>query len=365
MSNHKPSRILIVDDNPVVRDTFLELLQLEGYEVLAVTDGLGALTAVPQFLPDVILLDVMMPVLDGFSVCRRLKNDRNWQHIPIILVTALDGRDDLLQGLEAGADEFLTKPVELPELRARLRTMLRIKEQYDSLQETLKMREDLVHMAVHDMRSPLTAVMMHAGLMMTDNANLQPDQIKSLEVIREQAQTLNSFANDLLILAKMESGQLALKWQKVFLEEILAPLQEQYTLLARSVNVGFDVHIASLSRPVLIDPSLFTRTIENLLSNALKISNPGGRVTLNVYGLSASTEKGPQLRVEVLDEGPGVPAEYRQTIFDKFKTIEAKKEGVSQTGLGLAFCKMSVEAHNGRIFVTDNQPRGARFVVEL
>lgn len=365
MNTKNIARILIVDDDNIVRETFSELLGLEGYTVATACDGLEALTTVPQFLPDIILLDVMMPVVDGYTVCRRLKNDANWQHIPIILVTALDGRADLIRGLEAGADEFLSKPIDRAELRARLRTMLRIKRQYDSLQEDVKMREDLINMAVHDIRSPLTAVMMHCGLLTLTGKNFTPSQHRSIETIRTQTQQINAFANDLLILAKMESGQLNLKQTEVSISELIMQLQEQYNLMADALGVKFLTYIESQRYPVILDPSLFTRIVDNLLSNALKYSSSGGKVTLKVRYPYGTVPDAPKVRVEVADEGPGVPAQYRDSIFDKYKTLDAKKDGVSQTGLGLAFCKMSVEAHNGRIFVTDNQPKGAIFVVEI
>lgn len=365
MEKNTLPRILVVDDNPTARETFSELLTLEGYEVLAASDGLGALTSVPDFMPDVILLDVMMPVLDGYSVCRRLKSDPQWQHIPIILVTALDTRTDLVRGLEAGADEFLSKPVDRVELRSRLRTMLRIKKQYDSLQAALKMREDLVHMVVHDMRSPLTVILMHSSLLSLQGKQLPPEQLDSVEAIRTQAARLNAFANELLLLGKMESGELVLQQQEVIISEMLASLREQYALLAQSGGIQFRYEEATQPYPVLLDPGLFTRTIDNLLANALKISSPGDTVTLQVGFPRDGSPETPDLQVAILDQGPGVPAEYRETIFDKFKTVKVKKKGVSQTGLGLAFCKMSVEAHHGRIYVTDNQPRGAKFVVEI
>ena len=366
MDQHQPpSRILVVDDNEIVRETFSELLIHDGYEVLSASDGLGALTTVPEFLPDVILLDVMMPILDGFSVCRRLKNDPKWQHIPIILVTALDSKADLLRGLEAGADEFLSKPVDRVELRARLRTMLRIKKQYDRLQESLKMREDLVHMVVHDMRSPLTVITMHSSLLAMQQAGLSLDQQESVEAILNQANRLNAFANDLLLLGKMDSGQLIIKRQTVVVSNLLLPLQEQYDLLFYSSGLRFELDDSPQPYPVQLDPGLFTRVIDNLLGNALKISSPGDTITLQVQYPREEMPAAPDLRILVMDQGPGVPPEHREMIFDKFKTVAVKKQGVLQTGLGLAFCKMCVEAHNGRIYVTDNQPKGAIFVVEI
>ncbi len=361
----KKPRILVIDDDLIARETFAELLMMEGYETAVAADGLEGLTAVPNFDPDIILLDVMMPIIDGYSVCRRLKSNPQWQHIPVILVTALDSQADKLRGLEAGADDFLSKPIDRTELRARMRTLLRIKRQFDGLQEAIKMREDLIHMAAHDIRSPLTAVAMHCGLLASNNSNLTPSQIESIEAIRSQTQLINTFANDLLVLAKMESGNLVIKPIEVSVASLIGNLQEQYNLMADLVGIDFQVHIEPQRYRIELDRSLFTRTIDNLLANAFKFSSPGEAVTLEIkYPLTYSPQA-PRLRVEVIDQGPGIPEKYREAVFDKFKTISMKKQGVPQTGLGLAFCKMSVEAHNGRIFVTDNKPKGAIFVVEI
>lgn len=121
------ARVLIVDDEPYARTTLEALLIPEGYTLAFAADGREALERLDAFQPDTILLDVMMPEMDGFSMCRQLKARKQWQHIPVILVTALDGKENLVRGLEAGADEFLTKPVNGLELRARVRSMLRVK----------------------------------------------------------------------------------------------------------------------------------------------------------------------------------------------------------------------------------------------
>src|SRR5262249_29049268 len=143
-------RVLIVDDDPLARDTLEAQLYLEGYELLFATNGIDALQRMKELTPDVILLDVMMPQMSGFEVCQYLKQRSEFRHIPIILVTALDGPDELVRGLGAGADEFITKPVNSQELRARVRSMLRIKAQYDDLERTLQLRELLSNMIVHD-----------------------------------------------------------------------------------------------------------------------------------------------------------------------------------------------------------------------
>ncbi|MBI1876792.1 MAG: response regulator [Chloroflexi bacterium] len=138
--------ILIVDDNPAARETLQELLILSDYQLAFASNGFEALVKVEELAPDLILLDVMMPDMDGFEVCRRLKTEQRWRHIPIILVTALDSKEDLAQGLDAGADDFLSKPVNKLELRARVRSMLRLKSQYDVLEKHRRELETSLHL---------------------------------------------------------------------------------------------------------------------------------------------------------------------------------------------------------------------------
>lgn len=365
MNPDTPARLLVVDDDAVARESLAELLEIDGYEVTAVANGNDALSTIPDYLPDVILLDVMMPGLDGFTVCEHLKQDPQWQHIPIIMLTALDTKDALIRGLHAGADEFLNKPVNRAELRARIRTMLRIKQQYDHLQDTMKMREDMVHMIIHDMRTPLTVIQMYSNLVLLQNNTLLPDTAEALRTIETQARQLNSFTDDLLVLAKMESGHLQPQRIPVDITQLIAPLKHNYDALTHSLNTNLQFHLNPQPYPIQIDPNLFVRVLDNLLSNAIKYSPEGGKVSLRVRYPQQEQATAPALLITVRDQGPGIPPEYREHIFNKFAVVAAKKQGIRQNGLGLAFCRMAIEAHGGKIYVIENNPQGACFVIEL
>ena len=152
----KRPHIFVVDDDPSARETAKMLLLPEGYEMSFAPNGLEALAQLNHFEPDVILLDVMMPGMDGFELCQKLKSVSAWRHIPIILVTALDGKEHLSRGLEVGADDYVSKPINKLELRARVRSMLRIKQRHDDMERMLELREDLSRMFLSLIRSPLT-----------------------------------------------------------------------------------------------------------------------------------------------------------------------------------------------------------------
>ncbi len=354
------SNILIVDDEPVGRKTLKAHLAGQDYNLVFVGNGTEALAQMTEFSPDVILLDVMMPGVDGFELCQRLKTDEHWRHIPIILVTALNSKHDVARGLDAGADEFLSKPVTGLELRARIRSMLRIKKQYDELAATLQLREDLVNMIVHDMRNPLTVILGFSGLLKA--GTITSDNVEDLAKLHQQALRLNSFVNDILMLAKMEQGKLILNRSVVNIKQLVQVVEENYSSIARSKKINLVVNLPQQSRPVLLDANLFRRVLDNLLSNALKFSLSEDTVILWIE--YPETQK-PRVRIKVLDEGPGIAIENRERIFNKFEVAGIKQKGTSQVGLGLAFCKMVVEAHGGRIFVETNEPKGSVFTVEI
>ncbi len=358
LMNKKP-QILIVDDEPYARQTIEMLLMKESYELFLVEDAHAALAQLDDEIPDVILSDVMMPNMDGFELCQRIKRNPKWSHVPIILVTALDSKQDLARGLEAGADDFLHKPINGLELRARVRSMLRIKLRHDDLQAALQMRQDLANMIVHDIRSPLSTILIYCDLL---EADLGGD-IPTLETIRSEANRLSSFLTDMLMMAKMEHGRLLLNQSSVDINQLATAARDSYEPMAQLKEIDLKLDLPQESNKMSLDANLWRRVLDNLLSNAVKFSPTGGNVTLKVrYGSNGST---PHLNLQVLDEGPGIAKEHYETIFDKFKIVASGRRDVKQVGLGLAFCKMVVEAHNGRISVDANKPRGSIFTVEL
>jgi signal transduction histidine kinase len=357
-------QILIVDDDASARQTMEMLLLREEYDLFFVTSGPEALHQLDTLAPDVILLDVMMPGMDGYEVCQRLKANARWQHIPVILVTALDSKEDLARGLDAGADDFLHKPVNSLELRARIRSMLRIKKRHDDLAAMMRLREDLSNMIVHDIRSPLTTILLYCDLLqggLGATANME-----YVETIRVEVNRLTSLINDMLLMAKMEQGRVILNRTPVDINQLVTAVYESFRPMAQARKIKFVLKAPEQWPRLSLDANLWRRMVDNLVSNALKFSPDGGTVTLQVrYPAREGQAAGPQLRLDVIDEGPGIPAEHRDTIFDKFKIVAAGRRDIAQVGLGLAFCKMVVEAHQGRIAVEANEPQGAIFVVEV
>jgi len=353
----RPARIVIVDDMAASREILSGLLGAEGYELLHANSGVEFLSNLNTFNPDVILLDVMMPGLDGFEVCRRIRANETWQHLPIILITALDDRQDLVDGLDAGADDFLSKPVNGIELRARVRSMLRIKRQFDALKENLQLREDLAHMVVHDLRIPLTAIVGFTELLR--GGYISPEDTTDLERLHRQVVRLNLLVNDILVQAKMEHGRLILNRTPVNVNQLVQTVIEGHEYAAQSRELQVIVDLPADPPPVLLDANLFQRVVDNLLSNSLKFSPSGSRVVIRVAYPNGA------LQLQICDHGPGVPATDRARIFNKYEIVALEHRAEIPIGLGLAYCKLVVDAHGGRIFVEDNQPVGSVFTVEI
>ncbi|MBD2426673.1 hybrid sensor histidine kinase/response regulator [Phormidium sp. FACHB-1136] len=352
--------ILVVDDTPD-NLTFISGLLRDHYRVKVATSGEKAIAiAQAQPHPDLILLDIVMPGLNGYEVCEQLKANPQTKPIPVIFLTVKSDIEDERRGLEIGAVDYITKPVSPPILMARVKTQLNLKASYDSLQELLRSREDMVNMIVHDLRNPITNILLLSEIFL-ENIDSPPQKLrKNLDIIWRSGQKLKTLVDDLLLKAKLESGHFSLDRQLVDLGELCRTALSDVQDIAEQRKLTLHLDLPGDNAfPVYVDPLLIRRAIENLLSNAIKYSP--SHSTVNLRLAYAPNE---QTRIQVVDEGPGISAELRQHIFDKYE-IGTLMRGVSQIGLGLAFCKLAVEAHGGQINVEDNQPKGSIFTITL
>lgn len=349
--------IWVVDDDPSNFEVIEVLLSRSGYHLEYFSGGLQVLKQLEQAQPDVLLLDVMMPILDGIEVCRRIKACSHWQSIPIIIVTALTAKEDLGRCLDAGADDFISKPVNGIELRSRIRSMLRIKQQHDHLQSLLQLRSDMVNMLVHDLRNPLASTLMSCELLHLMNLPEQPT--KKVDQIRLNSQRLQGMIDSLLTMAKLEAGKLTLDRTQLELEAIASAALKDFQPIAAQKQIEFVCCLPETSQPIWGDANLLRRVVDNLLSNAIKFAPSQSSITLAIDYPSDQ-----RVRLQVSDLGPGISEEQQTIIFDPYEVGHPVK-GLSQIGLGLAFCRMAIEAHGGQITVSHNQPRGAVFTVEF
>ena len=353
--------VWVVDDEPNGFEVIELLLRREGYHLTYFSSGKEALNRLDTTLPDVILLDVMMPEMDGIETCRRIKANPNWKAIPIIMVTALDSKEDLARSLESGADDFLTKPVNGLELRARVRSMLRIKQQYDALQATMNLRRDLSKLVVEDLRQPMSTVLLGSHLLV--QSNLDSKDRERAEMVHAAGLEVDAIINGLLRLAKMESGRLMLNRVEVDLNELAEVVVANFQVIADSKQVKLISQLPKQGRWISIDANLFHRLLDNLIANAIQSSPAGSAIALQINYPDAS-ESVRKAIIRVIDEGTGTSIDLRQSILDRYEP-GSLISGTSQIGIGLTFCKMVAEAHDGAIAIENNQPQGSIVIVEI
>ncbi len=360
------STLLIVDDDPTARQVAQAILSTDVYAFRHASGGQQALEEIVEHEPDLVLLDVMMPGLDGFEVCKRIRKLKTRAYLPVVMVTALDSPQDLARGLNAGADDFISKPVPRVELRARVRSLLRIRrqqlelvDQAQRIEAVNKQREDLVRMVVHDLRSPVTAIQLASSELLAQENKFTDGQRRDLKLIRQEARRVGRYLEEMLLLARQEEGKLSLSFEPVDLTKVARDTLRALQPVAAARRV--ELMESWTTQPILVagDAALLRRVVDNLVTNAIKFSPAGTRVEVGIR-----TEQDSVI-LEVIDEGPGVPDEARARIFEKYEIVKMRAAGGPQTGLGLPFCRMVVEAHGGSISCLPAVPRGSRFHVRL
>jgi len=350
--------VLVIDDEPDNFDVIEALLPDRGYKLHYAASGQDAIDALGLFQPDVILLDVMMPGIDGIEVCQRIKAMPQWQPVPIIMVTALTAKEDLARCLKSGADDFISKPVNGLELRARVHSMLRIKKQHDDLQALLKLREDLVQMVVQDLQNPITNILFGLDILEILKFSLDEQQAK-ISQIRFSGHHLQSLIDDLLLIAKMELGKLQLNRTKVNLSSLIASVSLGFRDVFDHKKIEIVSQLPESESSIYVDAAMFRRVLDNLLSNAIKSSPNKSKVVFSADYLAFGG-----FRIQIADLGEGMPDTLQQKIFEKYE-VGTLMQNISQVGLGLAFCKMVIEAHGGEISVRSNQPKGSIFEITV
>ena len=369
--------ILVADDVPANVAALDEQLTTLGYRVIAASDGPAALELCRQRLPDLCILDVSMPpgtlgcaARDtGFEVCRRLKRDPATARIPVIFVTALNDMSDRVQAIEAGGDDFLTKPHNRQVLSARVRSLLRLKfatealeESYRKLRELEKVRDDLMKMIVHDLKTPLAGVLASLEMVLDqDFGPITDAQRGALGDAESKAEELLALIEDLLEVARIEDTSLALDRRPLAPGAFLAEVAHEWDARFRQAGAKVSVHAADDAPVFHADAALLKRVFGNLIQNSL--THAGRPVAL---ALTARREAEGGVLFTVADDGPGIPPEYHEVIFRKFERVKHPEHPRARSsGLGLAFCKLAVEAHGGRIWVQSGAGDGSRFHVAL
>lgn len=363
--------ILIVDDVAENLQVLAGHLTAEGYEVMAASNGQRALAFVWSKKPDLILLDVMMPGMDGLAVCRELKADPESAEIPVVFLTARAETDDIVRGFELGAADYITKPFKAAELLARVRTQLELKAAHDLIAtynqqlERLsahlrRLNEDknrFLSIVSHDIRSAFSNVITVSRLLTNGPAPAESESGQLLSEVGVEAEHMISLAENLLNIDAIERHELRLGREAVSVRPLLNFATQAHQMAARAKSVGFVVTCDDLL--VEGDRTACRQILANLVSNAVKHSPVGGKVHLD----ARLAEGG--VRVTVRDEGEGILPEDMNKLFKPFLRLERAKSNEHSIGLGLSIVKMMVEGMNGRVHCESIPGQGATFIVAL
>jgi signal transduction histidine kinase len=346
--------ILIVDDTPANLKLLASMLKERGYMPRTVSSGERALEAARLMPPDLILLDVSMPVMDGFEVCERLKADPNLKDIPILFISALTDTMVKVKAFRVGGDDYITKPFRFEEVEARVRIQLELRRQrrelqasYEQLRKLEVLRDNLTHMVVHDMRSLIMAITAPLEL-----AIISADRrVSYIEKAQRAAAKLNDMMLLMIDVSRLESGRMPVRVGQCELGQIARSLLDELVPISGNRRLTL-----SASGPIKVkcDPDLVRRILANLVNNALKFTPSGGFVEV-----ALSLSEG-DARVAVRDSGCGIAPEYHQKIFEKFGQVESERQNLG-TGLGLAFCKLAVTSQGGVIGVESELGQGSTF----
>jgi signal transduction histidine kinase len=376
--NHhtETASILVVDDDPVVRSLVRATLENDGFGVIEAADGIEGCHLYRDYRPDLLLVDVVMPRMDGYELCRELRSRPDSAYVPIVVATSLDDVDSIACAYDAGATDFIPKPLNWLVLNHRVRYILRASRAFDELrrnQERLiaakeaaeaanRAKTEFIANMSHELRTPLNAIIGFSG-MMSDRmfGPLGDTYLEYANIIGASGRHLLAIITDILDLAKSDANRLALAQEPVDVGRVVYLSSTIVQEMARKAQVEFVSEVEDGLPELVGDQAKMTQILVNLLSNAIKFTAPGGMVRLNV-------RPGPDgaiiLRVE--DTGIGMSAEQIPIALAPFGQIDAgldrKYDGV---GLGLPLTKRLVELHGGRIDIDSEPGKGTAVSVHL
>lgn len=365
------SLVLVVDDVEQNVAVVSQILRTNGYAVMAAFNGETALRMLEKHIPHLILLDIMMPGMDGFEVCAKIKENENLRQIPIIFLSALSDTDVKVKAFNTGGVDYISKPFQEAEVLARVAVHIKIarleheqRELIEQLSERNEEKDRLMQIVSHDLRSPLGGIKGLSQILTDGEEAEMPEIVREFsEIIVQTSDTLLNLVNDLLDLAKIESGK-----QRVNLTEfdIVSTLQNAVKLQekvaqSKGLQLLFENTIELIPFQLVADEPKIMQVINNLLSNAIKFTPKGGAVTLRLQ-----PQGDDRLLIVVQDTGIGIPAEHLPRVFEKFGNHQRSgTSGEKGTGLGMTIVKRFVELHGGAIDVESQQGKGTTFTISL
>ena len=347
--------VLIVDDTPANLSVLLECLGQAGHRVLVAEDGEEALEHVAHTPPDLVLLDVMMPGIDGFETCRRLRANPATREIPVIFMTALTDTREKLAGFAAGGVDYITKPVQHEEALARVATHLQLQRLRRELADQLAWKDRFMRIAAHDLRNPLCLILM-AGQTAQRAAHDADALRRALDNIRDSARHMRGIIDTFLQLRPGDRNA------RLDLPALASAVVKQHLAAAELKEQTLELIEGEALPPIRGDSTQVFQIATNLVSNAVKYTPAGGRISVTV----APSTSGFRLRLSVADTGPGVPEEERAKLFTEYARLSIRPTaGEESHGLGLAIVRQLAEENGGQAGADFPAGGGSVFWCEL
>jgi signal transduction histidine kinase len=353
-------RILVVDDQPANLRVVSALLSRNGYEVESALTGPDALDIAQQRTPDLVLLDMLMPGMDGFELLGQLRRHMAMQDMPVIFLTAAQDRELLLRAFDSGAVDYVTKPFIPEELLARVGAHVALKQARDRLERVARERQELVNLVAHDLKNPLSSVLFASDILQQNGC--RPERIpRYLQMIHDSAHDAIGYIRRYLEgqerIAAAEGGET--QSHPAALRETLDWLSHRYELQLESRGMKLQSVVPELCGTVALDRRVLRQVAENLITNAMKYAADGGELTLEVRAGNAG-----YWQLRVLDRGQGVPVDKRSALFKPFMRLSGMEDGLS-SGLGLSLARQIIVNAGGDLWYEDRDGGGAAFVIEL
>lgn len=367
-------RILLVDDDPRNLRLLEGMLYAEPYHLLTATSGREALMVVENESPDLVLLDIMMPGMSGYEVCQTIKSQPSTRMIPVVMVTALHEVNDRIQAMEAGADDFLSKPIDAAELIVRVRSLLKLRSLYLDLERVTAERLQFMAGVAHDIRSPLNALILNMDML----GNLLDQNDPKIQRIWTRINTcsvrIDLLAHDVMNYYRTEAGQFVLDIKEMGLHHVVQTAYDIVAAMAEEKQIRVQM-VGSLSMAIPMDEQAIVQVLVNLLTNAIEYAEASGHVMLQAYNLADGDYQLPEthyppvmllpsrgLVLEVQNTGSTIAVADYIKVFQEFVRLTTQQQGV---GLGLSVSQRLVRLHGGEIWVSSRAGEGTTFAFFL
>lgn len=365
-SNNEEAKILLIDDSVQNLRLLGNMLREKNYQIALAQSGKEGLQLAARIQPDLILLDIMMPELDGYEVCKKLKEDSNTRHIPVIFLTAKTSNEDVVNGFQLGGVDYITKPFNKQELFMRIKTHLELKQardkisrQAETLRELNATKDKMFSVISHDLRAPLGGIKSMLDLMYEDQQQNRQISSRSLDSLKNAADQTYNLLENLLFWSRSQRGRLVNDPEKINIYDLIVENLELLQTMSDNKKLEIDNRVDKDASAVG-DRNMIKTVLRNLINNAIKFTHEKGRITLDYEVRDGMAE------VSVSDTGTGIQKQNLEKILNMkeyYTTFGTRREKGS--GLGLNLCIDFIRRNNGELYIDSEYGKGSMFTFTL